>query len=103
WRALVSKSLVATAYVLPRGSAARMAGAGLSPQLTATTMKLPTVLAAVNACAMGPLGTSLVEPDAWTKPIAAGAVWGGAKATIAARTAARIQSRLWLFMTLRGW
>src|SRR5262249_38945128 len=64
-----SKSLGATAYVLPLVSVALIDGAVRSPQLTATTMRLPAVLLAVNAAAIVEAATSLVAPAVCTKAI----------------------------------
>jgi hypothetical protein len=41
-----------------------MFGAGLSPQVTATTMRLPPRLLLVKACVIVPADVSSVEPDA---------------------------------------
>ena len=56
--------LVATEYVFPSVSAARIDGAGLSPQLTATTMRFPARLLAWKVCAIVPDGVSLDDPAA---------------------------------------
>src|SRR2546426_2828041 len=78
-----------------------MAGAGLSPQLTATTMRFPAVLLAAKACAMEALAESFVKPAVCTKLIAAPAVVTGEPTTVIATNTRRadFQSRLSLFMT----